>query len=105
MESNPDGTLFTVKREEEAGSQGTHGVIHVINGRPNVPIPELATAAMYSFVCIDLEAGAILTSVHALILTACDNSVPSLMMGRDAECTTFVFCESRWRIPTLLCIT
>ena len=44
----------------------------------------------YSFVCIDLEASAILTSVHALILTSCDNSVPTLVIGRDAECTVYL---------------
>ena len=31
--------MYTVKTEEEAGSQGTRGVIHVINGTPNVPVP------------------------------------------------------------------
>ena len=90
MESYPDGALYTVKTEEEAGSQATRGVIHVINGTPNVPVPQLAATLTYSFVCIDLEAGAILTSVHALILTSCDNSVPALVMGRDAECTAYL---------------
>ena len=54
------------------------GVIHVINGTPIAPIPELAAKVMYSLVRIDPEAGAISTSVHALILTSCDNSVPTM---------------------------
>ena len=90
-----DGTLYTVKTEEEAGSQGTRGVVHVINGTPNIPLPELAATATYSFVCIDLEAGAILTCVHALILTSCDNSVPTAVTGRDAECTAYLRLFSR----------
>ena len=79
-----------MKTEEEAGSQGTRGVIHVINGTTNVPVPELAATVTYSFVCINLEAGAILTSVHALIIIAFDSGVPLLVMGRNAECTAYL---------------
>ena len=63
MENNADGTLYTVKTEEEATFQGT---------------------------CVDLEPSAILSSVHGLILKACDKGVPALVMGRDAECTAYI---------------
>ena len=79
-----------MKIEEEAASQGTCYVIHVINRTPDAPVPELAATLSYSFVCIDLEFSAILTLVHALILTSCDNSVHALVMGRDAECRAYL---------------
>ena len=43
--------------------------------------------------CIDLEVGAVLTGVHAFILTSCDNSVP---VGQIVECTAYLrlLCES-----------
>ena len=50
----------------------------------------MTATVTYSFVCIDVQRGAILSNLHALILTACDHGVPLLVTGRDAECTAYI---------------